>query len=272
MNDPTLIPTGFAARWQRTWRQTWVSLHVRTAWPEYLLSIGLLLGLMGLSRWIPSSDHLSVIVQAKSHPTTVPWRFLCITGSVGVITVPWLTGRFYSNAAQAITSPTPSLPWSWPWQAPALHGWYWTSGAVWIAGFLLYWLLWIAVLIAGAIGIGPWGAIGAGFLWAVSLPWLITWTGAIFVDHRQGRSLWKSSFTLKAWGFRWLIVWITMAVSVLVLGGLAWIMHPHTPLGLALTALAWLIIEYLLERFFNAWYLVTYWVCIREDPSGDASF
>ena len=258
------------SRWVRTWRQTWTSLHLRTTWPEYLLSIGLLLGLGILGRWLPQSLHLASVVDIASHPHRAaprPWAWLVGLGLVGIIAIPWLTGRFYSSVVYAFTADTVAIPWTWPWHDGMRHRQYWMDGATWIVGFFGYWLVWVAVIIAAAVFTGRVGAVVSLVLWALSVPWLITWTGAIFVDHRHGWALWRTSLTREAWRFRWGAVWMTIRISVVVLGGIARLMHPTTSLGIIVTALLLLIVEYLLERFFNAWYLATYWICFRTDTA-----
>lgn len=257
-------------RWRQTWIRTWTSLHWRTTWPEYLVSIGLLVAIASVSRFIPVSFHLATLAQSTTVTHSAPhrpWGWILSLGILGTLAIPWLTGRFYTSVVYSFTAASPSLPWSWPWQDPVRHRRYWARGATWILGFFLYWLSWVAGIIALAVFAGRWGAALGVLAWALSLPWLITWTGAIFIDQRQGWDLWRTSVTRTAWGFRLLAVWVTIVISILVLGGLAWTLHPTTGLGITLTAMALLIVEYLLERLFNAWYVATYWVCFVTLPA-----
>jgi hypothetical protein len=245
--------------WYRIIQQTANSLRWREEWRDYARSLGVLAVLVGGDHWIHGT---SVRPAASAHagpPVAVPGSIVALeeAGLLGLLVLAaWLVGRFYRNAAANVRGDA-SEPWRWPWHVWPQVRRDWGTGLRWMAGFVAYWFAWTAAVFLGA-RVGGWG-LGVAILgWALTLPVLILWTGhCFFAPAPQWRWSWR------VWGRWWCAAWISVAGSVLLLGGLVLGLHPHTAIGLVMTLIGLLWVEFLLERLWTAWYLVHYWAALE---------
>ena len=235
--------------WGFVWRSTWGLLVRPWVWRSFAQTLAVVVGV-----WAGALLLLPYVRIADPTPTRAPsdtWLWGAGAAlAMATAVLPWVVARFYDRLAAALRGPA----------APGAPRAYW-RGAGWLIAFSAYAVGWIGVGIVLGVFTAPiWGVAAALIGASTTLPFLVRWFGALFVDQSPLGTAMRQTFRVDH--YTALVVGALAPVgAVIVVAGVGWGVVALTGHGHSWFARlsAFISSDIVLDLAMSCWYMALYW-------------